>query len=155
MYTAGTRQLSVASVQCLPLAAPMQPVVAADGGGWHRGVSCPANWAPHLGWRGCGLPGPTLLFPLKCLLQPASQLLFPLPIPSHPIYWLFHCTMSTVSGKPNPSLPRRLPRGQGSMGPASASSFCPPSYKFIPALLLTIPLRGSYLPPLPSPLPPH
>lgn len=55
----------------LPL---LRPVVAADGGDWHHVVSCPASWVPHWGWRGRGLPGPTLLFPLKCPpLQPASS----------------------------------------------------------------------------------
>lgn len=73
MYTAGTCQPSVASAQCLPLAAPTRPAVAADGGDWHHVVSCPATWVPHWGWRGRGLPVPTPLSPLKCPpRQPAS-----------------------------------------------------------------------------------
>lgn len=131
MSTAGTCQPSVASAQCLPLAAPMQPLVAVDGGGWHPVVSCPATWVPHWGWGGVQAPGthPALSTQMS---SPACQLLFPLPILSH--LPALHCTISTAFSKRNQALP-----GGCRAGKKAWDQFLLP-----PPIL---PPRSSYLPP--------
>lgn len=136
MSTAGTCQPSVASAQCLPLAAPMQPLVAADGGDWHPVVSCPATWVPHWGWGwGAGSRYPPCSFHSNVFSS------LPAPVPSaHPV----------------PSASSPLHRQHCKQNPALPGG-CRAGKKAWDQLLLPPPIlppRSSYLPP-PTPIPPR
>lgn len=134
MYTAGMCQPSVASAQCLPLAAPMQPEVAVDGGGWHHVVSCPATWVPHWGWKGVWASSSHPALSTQ-MCSPACQLLFPLPVLSH--LPALHCTISTAFSKLNSALPGGCRAGKK----AWDQFLLPPSI---------LPPRSSYLLPAPQ-----
>lgn len=114
-------QPSVASAQCLPLAAPTRPVVAADGGDWHHVVSGPAT---SLGLEGARAPGTHPALSTQMPSPPACQLPFPLLIlpPASSLLHHQHCIQQTKA-----STARGLQSRREGVGPASASSSYPAS----------------------------